>query len=271
MTLADKIAQSPELLISGCVTWAFLLVWIMSLLHWTIQGDIDLPWGILGIGLGLALGVLVITPPAGSEYLAPVVAVVVIASVALYVPIRSVINRHELIAIDMDAIDRAYQQLEERPNNVGARFKIAKLVYGRGLHGHAIKLADEALKNMPEDFFSEEHKLVDQWKRQSHDTASFRALPCVECGSSNPPGELYCHKCGAKFLLDQAKGRWIGRAMIRKLLAVWVALLGVFVGIPTALAALPPVPALVAIIGLGTLVMTTLYAAFFINPIKKKA
>jgi ribosomal protein L40E len=270
LNLADRIAQNPEILIGGCITWAFLLVWIMSLLHWTIQGEIDTPFGILGMGLGLGLGILVISPPVGSEYLTPVVAVFVVASVALYVPIRSAVNRHELVAIDMDAIERAYDQLEERPNNVGARFKIAKLVYGRGLHGHAIKLADEALKSMPEDFFAEEHKIVDVWKRQAHDTASFRALPCVECGSSNPPGELYCRKCGAKFLLDQAKGRWIGRAMVRKLMAVWVALLGVFVGIPTSLAALPPEAAIMAISGLAVLVLTTLYAAFFTNPITKR-
>src|SRR5206468_11853284 len=143
-----------------------------------IQGEVEAPFGILGIGLGLGLGVLVINPPAGSEYLTPLIAVVVASSVALYIPLRSVIHRHELVAIDMDAIERAYQQLEERPNNVGARFKIAKLVYTRGLYGHAIKLADEALKNMPADFFTEEHKLVDGWKKQGHDTSSFRALPC---------------------------------------------------------------------------------------------
>ena len=270
MNLADRIAQQPEVLIGGCVTWAFLLVWIISLLHWTIQGEVDTAFGVVGIIVGLGLGVAVINPPAGSEYLTPVIALAVASSVALYVPIRSAISRHELVSIDMDAIDRAYAQLEERPNNVGARFKIAKLVYGRGLHGHAIKVADDALKNMPEDFFGEEHKLVDQWKRQTHDTASFRALPCVECGTSNPPGELYCRKCGAKFLLDQAKGRWIGRAMVRKLMAVWVALMGVFVGIPLAFAALPTTPAIVAIIGLATLVLTTLYAAFFTNPVVRR-
>ena len=271
MSLADRIAQSPELLVFACITWGFLLVWIMSLLHWTIQGEIDAPFGILGITIGLALGAIAISPPKNNEMLTPIIAVAVVSTVALYIPIRSAINRHELVAIDMDAIERAYQQLEERPNNVGARFKIAKLVYGRGLHGHAIKLADEALKNMPDDFFAEEHKLVDMWKRQAHDTASFRALPCVECGTSNPPGELYCRKCGAKFLLDQAKGRWIGRTMIRKLMAVWIALLGVFVGIPTCFAALPQLPALFATMGLALLVLTTLYAAFFTNPVTKKS
>jgi len=270
LNLADRIAQNPEILIAGCITWAFLLVWVISLLHWTIQGEIELPFGILGITFGLLLGILVINPPPGKEFIVPLIAVAVICTIALWVPMRSIINNHELVAIDMDAIERAYDQLEERPNNVGAKFKIAKLVYHRGLHGHAIKLADEALQNMPADFFTEEHKLVDQWKRQAHDTASFRALPCVECGMSNPPGELYCKRCGAKFLLDQAKGRWIGRAMIRKLIAVWVALLGVFVGIPTAMAALPPIAAVMAMGGLIVLVLTTLYAAFFTNPLVKK-
>lgn len=271
MTFADRIAAHPEIAVAGCLTWAFLIIWILSLLHWTIQGDIDTGFGLIGILIGVGLGVLVLNPPQGNEYIAPLIMFAVIISVALYIPMRNVISHHELVAIDMDAIDRAYKQLEERPNNVGARFKIAKLAYSRGLHGHAITLADEALKNMPADFFGEEHKIVEGWKRQGHPAAAFRALPCVECGSSNPPGELYCKKCGAKFLLDQAKGRWIGRAMIRKLFAGWVALLGIFVGIPTSVAALPPEAAIVAIVGLCLLVGTTLYAAFFINPFGKKA
>ena len=271
MTFADRIAAHPEIAVAGCLTWVFLIIWILSLLHWTIQGDIDTAFGFIGILLGVGLGILVLNPPKGNEFIAPLIMFAVIISVALFVPMRNVISRHELVAIDMDAIERAYHQLEERPNNVGARFKIAKLAYSRGLHGHAIKVADEALKNMPPDFFGEEHKIVDSWKRQGHDAATFRALPCVECGMSNPPGELYCKRCGAKFLLDQAKGRWIGRAMIRKLMAGWVALLGICVGIPTSVAALPPAAALVAICGLCILVGTTLYAAFFINPVVRKS
>lgn len=262
MNLADRMANHPEVAIGGCITWIFLIVWIVSMVHWTIQAEIDTALGLMGIILGLGLGILVINPPAGSEYVTPLIMVAVVCSVALFVPLRNVINRHELVAIDMDAIDRAYRQLEERPNNVGAKFKIAKLIYARGLHGHAIKLADDALQNMPQDFFAEEHKMVDMWKRSGHDAASFRALPCVECGTSNPPGDLYCNKCGAKFLLDQAKGRWIGRAMVRKLMAGWVAMLGVFVGIPISATALPPVAAALAISGLGTLVLVTLYSAF---------
>lgn len=272
MNLADRMASHPEIAVGGCVTWAFLIIWIVSMVHWMIQAEIDTAFGLVGIVLGIGLGVLAINPPAGNEMITPLIMFAVIASVILFIPLRNVINQHELVAIDMDAIDRAYRQLEERPNNVGAKFKIAKLIYSRGLHGHAITLADEALKGMPADFFTEEHKTVDQWKRAGHDTSTFRALPCIECGTSNPPGELYCSKCGSKYLLDQAKGRWIGRAMVRKLMAGWVALLGVFVGIPISATALPPGPSLLAIAGLMILVVVTLYTAFVgNNPSSRRA
>ncbi|MEA2552486.1 MAG: hypothetical protein QOJ65_662 [Fimbriimonadaceae bacterium] len=269
MNLADRFAAHPELAIGGCITWAFLALWIVSMIHWMVQGEIDAGYGIIGVFLGFGLGILAINPPEGSEFLTPVVMFAVVITVVLFVPLRSAINRHELVSIDMEAISRAYGQLEERPNNVGAKFKIAKLVYNRGLHGHAIKLADDALKGMPSDFFGEEHKLVDMWKRQGHDSASFRALPCVECGNSNPPGEIYCKKCGAKFLLDQAKGKWLGRAMVRKLMAGWVAMLGVSVGIPLCATALPPAAAMVAILGLAVLIVILLYSAFIGNQLRR--
>lgn len=271
MNFSDRMAAHPEIAIFGCITWIFLIVWILSMVHWTIQAEIDTAYGILAIVFGLGMGFLVFNPPAGNDYIAPLITLAVVGSVILFVPLRSLINRHELVAIDMDAIDRAYRQLEERPNNVGARFKIAKLIYARGLHGHAIKLADEALQNMPQDFFTEEHKMVESWKRAGHDDATFRALSCIECGSSNPPGELYCKGCGAKFLLDQAKGKWIGRAMVRKLMAVWVAMLGVFVGIPVSAVALPPIAAGIAICGLATLIIVTLYSAFIGGRVSWKA
>jgi ribosomal protein L40E len=193
----------------------------------------------------------------------------VVFTIALFVPIRNALANHELVAIDMEAIDRAYKQLEDRPNNVGAKFKIAKLVYKRGLHGHAIAVADDALKGMPEDTFGEEHKLVGQWKRQEHDEGSFEPVPCKECGAYNPPGEVFCRRCNAPFLLDHVKGRWFGRDTARKLTAVWIALMGLFVGLPVA-AALPVVAAVILMIGLGILVMITLYTAFLGQAAVKK-
>lgn len=236
---------------------------MIALLNWTIQGDIEAGYGIVGIVIGLGLGVLAMSPPEGSEFMGPVAAGAVVVTVALFIPLRGAFGKRALAAIDADAIARAYDQLDERPNNVGAKFKIAKLIYARGLQGHAIKLAEEALKGMPPDFFGEEHKLVDMWKRQALPSSTFKDLPCVECGTNNPPGELYCSRCGSKFLLDQARGRWIGRAMARKLIAGWVALLGVFIGMPISAKSLPPAAALVAIVGLAVLIITTLYAAFF--------
>ena len=56
----------------------------------------------------------------------------------------------------------------------------------------------------------------------------------------NEPGTLYCSRCRSKYLLDYAKGRWLGRRSVRRLISVWIAAVAGLVGVPTAATALDP-------------------------------
>jgi ribosomal protein L40E len=232
------------------------------MVHWMIQGDVDFGFGIVSIVVAGLLGAVMLNPPNGLTWISPLIAVALAFSVFAFVPLRQALEGRELVAIELDQLDRAYKQLDERPGNLGARFKIAKLVHRRGFYGHAMAIAEDALKQMPEEFFQEEHKVVATWKRTELEPGDLRGLGCVECGFSNPPGEIYCKRCGSKYLLDQAKGKWIGRTLGRKILASWVALMGVFVGIPITALALPLVPAIIGVLGISILILTILYTAF---------
>lgn len=261
MNLSDRISENPLAFAASIAVWIPIAVWIISLIHWMIQGEVDGLLGFIGIVIGVGLGVLTVNPP--NPDLAPVVFLAIVATMAFFVPLRNAMNSRALVALDMSLIERAYLQLEHKPNDFGARMRIAKMIYQRGLFGHAITIAEEALKHMPEEFFLEEHKMVQRWKGSEYAPSQFRALPCVECGMGNPPGSFHCSRCGSRFLLDQAKGKWVGRTMARKLMAGWATLMAVFVLIPLAATSLPPVSAVVTVAGIGILVLIVLYVAFF--------
>ena len=48
----------------------------------------------------------------------------------------------ELVAIDVEQIESAYQMLAEKPDNASAMFKLAERLYHRGLVAHAIGVGE---------------------------------------------------------------------------------------------------------------------------------
>lgn len=221
----------------GCLVWGPIAVWVYGLISWTVMGEIDALFGIVGAMLGIALGAAIMLQP--NPQLAPFLVVAVFTLVAIFPWLRSLAQRRELALIDIEAIERAYEQLMERPDSFGPKLRIARLIYARGLHGHAIVLAEEALKPLPKSLAEDDMRQVRLWKLSAR-PEDFRAIHCVECGRENPPGTLFCSRCRAPILLFHAKGSWTGRRTTRKLLAAWVACMASLVGIPLAATTMPP-------------------------------
>ena len=159
--------------------------------------------------------------------------------------------------IDIEAIERAYEQLRERPDGFGPKMRIARLIYGRGLQGHAIALAEETLHPLPKSLVEDELRQLRIWKANAHHQA-YTDLICVECGKENVTGTLFCVRCDAPILLYHAKGSWTGRGTARKLLAAWVASMAGLVAIPIVATSMAPALAGVVIslllLGAGALV-----------------
>lgn len=268
MDLRDTLFNNPMQIFEGLAIWIPLAIWVVYLIGWMITAEIDVIPGIMGIAIACIVGFVASKPPL--PLMTPILLVGSIATLVLFPFVRAALVTREMHAIDIEAIDRAYTQLEEMPVNAAIRFKIAKLSYQKGVHGHAIAVAESALAQLPERLFLEEHKMVRGWKRSSHAPEAFRPLPCVECGAMNPPGEVYCQRCGARFLLDLARGSWVGRATARRLILSWMALMLGLVGIPAA-SVLPPTVAIVTIAGVLVVVVFMLVAAFKEQPKRARA
>lgn len=242
--LRDLASNNPLWLFSAIVVWLPVSIWVVSLIHWMIQGDIDVILGLAGSIIGLGLGMLTVKPP--NPTYSPIFLTAILAVMVLYPFLLKLMNERAHSAIDVELVRRAYEMLDENPNNFGARWRLAQQLYNRGVYGHALQIAEDLLANADPDIFQDEIKVLNRWREQIHPD-EVRPLPCLECGWMNEPGQIYCQRCHSKFLLDYAKGKWLGYRAIRRLISVWIAAVSGLVGIPTALAALEPKQSLVVI------------------------
>jgi hypothetical protein len=96
-------------LILGCTVWIPIAVWIVSLLNWSIVGDIDGLSGFFGICTALALGVLTFRPPVPG--LEPYTFGAVLLTVILYPIVRAGMNKKQLSGLDVSGIEQGYQLL----------------------------------------------------------------------------------------------------------------------------------------------------------------
>lgn len=244
----------------GCLAWVPITIWTIALVGWMVTGDVDPLFGIVAIAIGLALGVAAMVPPVpGME------GIFVMASITMVVAfpiVRASLTRRELAGVDIETMERCYEAIEMKPNNLGARFRLARVCWDRGLFGHAIAQAEPLLSGMPIQHFRDEHRTVQRWKASPLGADAFNPVPCLECGQANVPGQLHCQRCGNRFLLDAAGGKFVGRATGRKLIAGWACLMAILVGVPTASQALSPLAALLVILAIIVGVVTVMVLAF---------
>lgn len=243
----------------GCLIWLPLMFWVLSLVHWMIMGDIDGLTGTTGILIGFGLGIVALVPPVA--ILSPLSFVVVIATMVLYPFVKSALNQVELRSVDVEALQRTYDVLGQRPQNPSARFRLAQYLWKLGNPGHALAIAEEAVKQMPVQHFRDEHRILAAWKQNPLPPDVQRAIACPSCGFANPPGEIFCQGCGAPFLLHRLDRRLGPGTAGRRMIAAWITMVAVLIGIP-ATSALPPLLTIVSIVALLIFVGVVLGLAF---------
>lgn len=232
MTLTEVLADHPAWLAIACVAWIAIAVWIVSLIGWMIQGDVDGLFGFAGVCVALVLGYFSFMPP--TEALRPFTAIAVVGTVIVFPFLRQALNQRALLAIDIEAMENTYEMLRAKPENHLQRFKLARLMYERGHIESALAIGAEALKGMPEKLFTDEHRMVGRWLRQNPHVNPAATVPCIDCGHPNPASALTCERCGQPHLLDLARGRWVGRQFAKRLIAGWIAGILALAGIPLA-------------------------------------
>ena len=262
--MENPFLTDPIWLVTGCLAWVPVTIWIVCLVNWMVTLEIDWPSGVLGIVVGILLGWFSLNPPAPA--LAPVFATAALATLVLTPLARYLMDRSQMIGIDIDVIERAYQVLGEKPTNFGGKIKLAKALHDRGVFLHAIALAEDALGKTPENMFLEERRLLNQWKAAPIPSNTPNEIRCVECGTMNKPGQVFCSRCGSRYLLDYAKGNVAKRSVAKKMTASWLAGMLAVVGIPTSLTAFPPLVAVFVISVLAVLGIVVLLRAFNDGP-----
>lgn len=254
--LRDQLLNNPMVMLAGCVVWVPIAVWVVSLIHWAIQGDVDVISALVGICVGLALGLTAIT--AKEPYMPPLILAGVLVTSIAFPVVRTTLNKRALDQIDIEAIEKAYEQLRLQPTNAAAKFKLAKTIYNKGMPAHALALAEDAIQGMPEAIFPEENRILKSWRHYRIAPNQKGPLACVDCGVYNQPGMTHCQRCRAPFLLDNARGSWVGRSLARKFIAAWVSIMVALVGIPYVTGAFPAaisIPLIIVLMGLAILVI----------------
>ena len=195
MNLQDRLASDPLGAACGCFVWIPIAVWIISMVHWMISGEVETLFGLITIGVAIGLGMVAVNPPGPS--LSPLIFCAVCATVLFFPLARLAMNRHALASIDIEQLEKYYAALLARPDNAGALIRLAELLYIRGFPSNAIALGEKALVALPANLFRAEHKMVNAWKFQVSGRNSFAATTCLNCGHSNNPIDLHCQNCAA--------------------------------------------------------------------------
>ncbi len=259
MLLRERMFSEPISFLFGCLIWIPLAIWIISLVRWMVSGDVDMILGFLGIGMAILLGYIAINPPAPLVSILAFVAV--LGTVVMFPFVRIAMDKRSLKAMDVEDLERAYYALKLRPDNVAARFKIARLLYDMGYPGHALRIAESCIATMPQAFFFEEHRLIMRWRTTPTSPRAFDPLPCLDCNHANPPGDVNCASCGAPFLLDRAKGKVMPGSLGKRLMAAWIVMVAVLAGLPL-IASFGGLFAVLGIFCLLVLSVTVLMVAF---------
>lgn len=201
------------------------IVWVI---HKMVSGDVSptAGFGILFLLL-LMLAIAILVP--GQKMMIPVLVIVVVG--AVFFPFAETqLEKQGLVEIEDSRIDKAHRELAVRPNNYAARFELARALYERGLHGHAICLAENTINAIPSepdpmtnatlrDKFHYEESMLRKWKKNVTDKRAFEPVQCPSCKHKNPPGVLACEKCKGPYLLELVRVRDGSRTILPRLLA----------------------------------------------------
>lgn len=231
---ATPATGTLPMVLVGCLVWLPLGIWVISLVQWAIQGEMDAVLAFFAICATLGLGIACMFPPFPG--LQPFLLAVVLVMTFGFPGARAAFQRHQLAMADIEAIERVYEHLQKDPDNLGARLRLARTLNTRGLRAMAISLAEHTLRDVPKRLFDDEFKMLAKWKVDSQPSGP---VTCMDCNQRNEPAYVFCITCGAPFLLDHARGRWLGVKLARKLISIWAALVIPTVGIAMALRYFP--------------------------------
>lgn len=231
MNFPERYASDPLGAFAGCLVWIPIAVWIISIVHWLVGGEIEAPFAMLSLIVALGLGMVAVNPP--TPTLSPLILAATVCTVVLFPMVRSALNRHALAAIDVEQMERVFENFQQHPNSPSIAVRLAELLFIRGLKANALAIGEDAIKHLPQSVFRAEHQMVATWRLLVPQGETPRTH-CPHCGYNNPPTVFSCLRCHRPYVIDLARGKWLGRISAEKLIVIWMVLIMAFVGIPAA-------------------------------------
>jgi|GEM_PF-589909 len=249
---AQRVASSPTAFVLGCLVWIPIAIWIITMVGWMVTGEIETIFGILAVALAVVMGYFTSNPPV--DAMAPVLFIALVGTMVFFPFLRLAVHRRELAILDIERLEEAYLALNQNSKNVSAAFKLAELLWEKGLPGHAIAIADVALTGVQIAHYRDEIQVVKRWKATPLKGDAYRTLSCPQCRTSNPPGNFFCAGCGGDFLMEYARGAWVPRSVALRWLSGWIVVVTLLVAVPVTAQTLPAglaVPVILVAVGLG--------------------
>lgn len=200
----------------------------VKVIWWMVMGEMDFGPGLLAVVLILSGFVLACLTP--NPWVQGGTVVGMISLLIMFRFAADYLDRHDLREINVDRIERSYEELAIRPDNFPAWFSLARSLYEQGYRGHGIALAEQTLARIPterdaisnrslRELFTSEEREVRGWRADSAHPRYHRGVRCPRCRRENQPGTVNCLGCGEPYLLllargTRGKGKVYGRLVV---------------------------------------------------------
>lgn len=177
--------------------------------------------------LGMAVGIM-----SGNEIVSGSILVLLVSLAVFFPYARDAISAIEMKFIDVELLERAHARLSEKGDNIGSVFVIARAVHALGLHGHAIRIAENAINSLSteldplkfqsfRDLFRAEEAELKKWTAAKPGPETFKPVKCMKCGFLNQAGTVACGRCQGPYLLEMARKNFAKRRATTRLLLGW--------------------------------------------------
>lgn len=206
------------------------------LMWWMFDGKIEVLPGFVGIFGTIAM--LAVTIFGGGGWLSGILIILYLSLLLTFPYAEQKLAEVEVRGYNVELIDRSYQELHRRPDNIPAAFQLARSLYNYGMRGHAINLSEQTLNRLSTDqdptsnrsirdiYRNEEYELK-KWKEASQSPDYYKPLKCPKCGMMNPPGHLACQRCQGPYLLEIARSADPRGKVMGKLVISWGMIAGI--------------------------------------------
>ncbi|MCU0315565.1 MAG: zinc ribbon domain-containing protein [Fimbriimonadaceae bacterium] len=229
--MLDRLTDNPLVFFLGLIVMVPIAVWVLAVINWMIQGEID---AIVGVSsLFVAFGLAFITIQSRDPVVTPLTFFAVLCIMCCYPFVAMTMRNREMAKIDVEQIGRVYEQLAKDKENPVLLFRLAELLYARGYRGQAASIGNRIRSQLePANLFRTELSLIQSWLLEAKSSEAFKACRCPACGTLNPVSEAFCRRCGEPHMLYVAQGMWAGKDVVGQVLAgLSVGLIGL-VGFP---------------------------------------